>query len=87
MNLAWVYFRARSFSGANTLLLAMLGVGGRERVNSGDAGPVLICISLLLLLHHSFRNESWETLLRRVPGWVLGVGLGLLLLMAKGFAS
>ena len=69
VNLAWVYFRARSFSGANTLLLAMLGVGGRERVNSGDAGPVLICISLLLLLHHSFRNESWETLLRRVPGW------------------
>lgn len=81
VNLAWVYFRSRSFSGANTLLLAMWGHGGNESVNSRDALSVILGISLLLLLHHLFRDESWETLLHRVPGWLMGLGLGLLLLL------
>jgi len=81
VNLAWVFFRARTFSGAYTLLMAMLGRGGAERVSINESLPVLVCIGLLLLLHGWFRDENWETITHRIPGWLLGAGLGTLLLV------
>lgn len=80
VNLAWVFFRARSFSRAFLLLRAMLGLGGHERVSIGNSLPVVACMGVLLLLQGLFHNDSWESFSRRIPSWLIGIVLGLLLL-------
>ena len=76
----WVFFRARDFPTAWTLLGAMLH-GAPDRLVLGTAGAagVLLLTAVLLVGHWRLRDTTLEASWTRLPAWSRPVILGLLL--------
>jgi len=85
--IAWVFFRATTFTDAWEILTAMFGIGTGAGVGVGAfqlaaAGAVT---ALLLLGHHLLRDTTVEAVAARVPWW--GRGLILAGMLAGIFLS
>lgn len=81
VTLAWVFFRSQSASGALAMAGSMLGVGGHARpmLSTFETYLVLGVMSGLVGLHWLLRNTSLEQAAQRLPWWLRGVVLGLML--------
>ncbi len=79
--IAWVFFRATSFSQAFELLRSMLllGSGGARVLEPGDLLLVTATTLALLGVHWSMRRRSIEELAERTPWWLRGLALGAML--------
>ncbi|HET9484233.1 MAG TPA: MBOAT family O-acyltransferase, partial [Xanthomonadales bacterium] len=82
VNIAWVFFRAPTFTLAFAMLRAMFG-------GSADPVPVLAAVHVLwtslivggiFAVHWLMRDRTVAGVLARVPGWLVAVGVGSLLL-------
>lgn len=78
---AWVFFRATSFSQAFELLQSMLFLssGGERVLEPGDTLLVAATTAVLLGVHWGMRNRSIEELAERTPWWLRGLALGAML--------
>jgi alginate O-acetyltransferase complex protein AlgI len=76
--LTWVPFRARSFDSMRSMIVAMIGFGGPGGVALSSAVPVLL-LAVGTVVWHRFHATGyvipWAKL---VPGWVEGLGYGVL---------
>ncbi|MCA9110429.1 MAG: MBOAT family protein [Planctomycetaceae bacterium] len=81
VNVAWVFFRAKSFRSAFTTISAMFGAveSRAEAIPSTDVFWTLLIVSTILITHWLMRNISVEELVDRLPPWILAVGVGLMI--------
>jgi alginate O-acetyltransferase complex protein AlgI len=78
VNLTWVFFRAKDFSTAWSVLCGMIGL-------NGDAKPILgtyfiVCVStvvtLLVATHWYMRQRTLESVVARIPAAIIAMALG-----------
>lgn len=80
--IAWVFFRATSFSQAFELLRSMLWLspGGARVLEPGETLVVAATTLALLGVHWGMRHRPLEELAERTPWWLRGLALGAMLL-------
>ena len=69
INVTWVFFRAKSFGQAWTVLRGMFGgnAGADPILSTGWMLPVVVIIGALVLAHWQMRDRTLESVLARVP--------------------
>lgn len=78
---AWVFFRARSFADAWTIVRAMLGLSpsADALLSPAIAAPVVGLTVALLAGHHLMRSRGFEWLVAKLPWWGRSVLLAIVL--------
>jgi len=74
INLTWVFFRAKTFGGAATMLTAMVGATA-EPVAMIALLPMiyaLVIVSGIVTTHWFMRNKTLEIVIERTPALLLG---------------
>jgi alginate O-acetyltransferase complex protein AlgI len=87
--LTWVFFRARDFPAAGTMLRAMSGlnVAAKPVIATMPLVLVIVTMTVMLAVHWMMRDRELETVVARQPVWLLGLTLGTmatLVLIAQG---
>lgn len=74
VNITWVFFRARKFSTAWSMLKSMLFIDleGEKILQSFDIIKVLTVISIMFFCHWVMRNTSMKAVSEKTSSWVLG---------------
>ena len=75
VNLTWVFFRARDFAQAWSMIRAMLGFGveGTELALSTYLVALVTTVTAGMLLVHGFmRNRRLEEVVAKTPWWLVG---------------
>jgi alginate O-acetyltransferase complex protein AlgI len=74
VNITWVFFRAREFSTAWSMLKSMLFIDldGEKILQSFDIIKVLTVISIMFICHWALRNTSMKEVSEKTSPWVLG---------------
>ena len=74
VNITWVFFRAREFSTAWSMLKSMLLIhtDGEKLLQSFDIIKVLTVVSLMFICHWMMRGTSMKTVSEKTSPWVLG---------------
>jgi len=83
INITWVFFRAKTFGGAGTVLKGMAGMQVKPEPMIG-AGPMIfaiIIVSALFGTHLAMRNTTLEAVIERTPSMAIA-GIWTLLLFA-----
>jgi alginate O-acetyltransferase complex protein AlgI len=71
VNLTWVFFRAREFSTARRMIVAMLTLGDGPKVLSwAQFGIAAVPITGILVVHWLMRDRSLEDVATRMPWWL-----------------
>ncbi len=75
VNFTWVFFRAREFATAKSIISSMLFLnpGGEKILQSFDILKVFTIIGLLFLCHWLMRNTSLKEVSLKTPAWALGI--------------
>lgn len=74
--LAWIFFRAESFSGAFDMLSNMLFLGNEIWLSQGHPirKTVIVILSFLLVTWHFInRDRKWAAIVERIPDWFMGI--------------
>ena len=75
---AWVFFRAHSFSQALDVSAALLGFGPREVTRLLNPESVVLSLGVtivLLSVHWSMRQSSLPSIVNRLPWWIRSLAL------------
>lgn len=75
VNITWVFFRARSFETAWSMIKSMfyMQTDGAKILGNFEILKVSTVIGLMFLCHWIMRNRSVKEVASKVPAWVLGV--------------
>ena len=77
VNIAWVFFRARSFTDAGNVLEGMFGAGGdKPMLGMYEIITTSTIVAGILAVHAYMRSRSLESVLARVPAPALSVAWG-----------
>ena len=81
--LAWVFFRAASFTDAWYVVGHMftldMGTGTYAIVKTTEMALIVLLTALMLGLHGALRNTTLEAAAGRIPWWMRGLALGAML--------
>jgi alginate O-acetyltransferase complex protein AlgI len=83
INITWVFFRAKTFSGAGTVLKGMAGMQAKPEPLIA-AGPMIIAMAIVSAIfgtHLTMRNTTLEAVIERTPSVALA-GIWTMLLFA-----
>jgi alginate O-acetyltransferase complex protein AlgI len=83
VNVTWVFFRAKTFGGAGTILTGMAGMSAKPEPLIA-AGPMIIALTVVAAIfgtHWAMRNTTLEAVIERTPAVALG-GIWTLMLFA-----
>ena len=83
INVTWVFFRAKTFGEAGTILTGMAGLAAKPDPLIA-AGPMIIALTIVAAIfgtHWAMRNTTLEAVLERTPAVALG-GIWTLMLFA-----
>jgi alginate O-acetyltransferase complex protein AlgI len=83
INLTWVFFRAKTFGEAGTILTGMAGMATKPDPLIA-AGPMIFALTIVTAIfgtHWAMRNTTLEAVIERTPSVVLG-GIWTLMLFA-----
>ncbi|MCY7271673.1 MAG: hypothetical protein LH485_06425, partial [Sphingomonas bacterium] len=81
INITWVFFRAKDFTVAATILHSMAGMGVKP-IGMIAALPMIYAMTIvagIVATHWAMRDKTLEIAIERTPAWVVG---GLLSIMA-----
>jgi len=83
INLTWVFFRAEDFPSAWLMLASLVGVhaGAAALLNTIHLVEVGIVISALVTTHYLMRERTLESVVARLPAWLVGVALAAMLFL------
>ncbi|MGX5175278.1 MBOAT family O-acyltransferase [Aliikangiella sp. IMCC44653] len=90
INVTWVFFRAKDFPSAITLVTSMFGFSAEK---SATPVPYLyllevsLIMSLLVIAHWQMRNTSLEQVVAKLPAWLISVllfAMGFLIIISQG---
>jgi len=75
VNITWVFFRAREFSVAKSMISSMffLNPNGEKILQSFDILKVFTLIGLLFICHWLMRSTSLKEVSLKTPAWILGI--------------
>ena len=75
VNITWVFFRARSFETAWSMIKSMfyMQVDGAKILGTFDIVKVSTLITLMFLCHWVMRKTSLKEVASKLPSWFLGV--------------
>jgi alginate O-acetyltransferase complex protein AlgI len=79
---AWVFFRAHTFSQAILILKRMVRPTAGGSLDGATASIALGCLAIVLVFHGVGRTVTVERLDRRLPPALVGAALGMLLMAA-----
>ncbi len=75
VNITWVFFRAKTFGGAATLLTAMVGMSAKPTPLIGllPLFYALVATGGIVATHWAMRDKTLELVIERTPAWVVGL--------------
>ncbi|NNE30960.1 MAG: MBOAT family protein [Winogradskyella sp.] len=74
VNITWVFFRAREFAKAKSMLASMFGLNdGEKLLQSFDIIKVFTVITLLFICHWAMRNTSMKAVSKNTSPLTLGI--------------
>ena len=75
VNITWVFFRAKTFGGAATLLTAMVGLSAKPVPLIGLLPLVyaLVATAGIVGTHWAMRDRTLELVIERTPAWLVGM--------------
>lgn len=80
VNITWVFFRARSFENAMSILKSMFFIHGETPILiSNHIVLVLGVVSLMFFGHFAMRNHSLVEVIGRTPVWLLALGWSIMI--------
>ncbi|GAA3997328.1 MBOAT family protein [Sphingomonas humi] len=80
INVTWVFFRAKTFGTAGTILASMGGhaPGGVALLPGFDLLAAFGIVTAIFLIHWRMRDTTLEAVVEQAPAWVLAPVLGLM---------
>ena len=83
VNITWVFFRAREFSTAKSMIISMLFLNdeGKMVLQQLEIIKVFVVISLLFVCHWCMRNTSLRAVSKQTPTWIFGILWGIMLFL------
>ncbi len=74
INITWVFFRAKDFTTAATMLQSMVGLGVKP-IGMIAALPMIYAMTIvagIVATHWAMRDKTLEIAIERTPAWVIG---------------
>ncbi|SDR93175.1 D-alanyl-lipoteichoic acid acyltransferase DltB, MBOAT superfamily [Formosa sp. Hel1_31_208] len=75
VNITWVFFRARTFETAWSMIKSMfyVQINGQQILGTFEIIKVCSVVGLLFLCHWIMRNTSMKAVASNTPSWVMGI--------------
>ncbi len=82
VNVAWVFFRAKTFGAASGMLAGMFGLhsGAAPLLPTVRMIETVVFVSGIVAVHLYMRNRTVETVTARAPTWAVGTAWALMML-------
>lgn len=83
VNITWVFFRAQSFTEAQSMLASMFGLvsNGEKVLYLNELIPAFVVIAGMVLTHWLMRSTTKEAVIAKTPQWLVGAVWGFMLFM------
>jgi alginate O-acetyltransferase complex protein AlgI len=83
VNVAWVFFRAKTFTGAAGLLAGMVGLHGQAAPLLPTVRMIetLVFVAAIVAIHRYMRNRTIEKVVAGSPSWLVGVAWAALIFL------
>jgi D-alanyl-lipoteichoic acid acyltransferase DltB (MBOAT superfamily) len=81
VNIAWVFFRAKTFEGAFIMLSAMFGQVRSQPTNLPvtDVAWSTLIVGVVVLTHWTMRDTTVESAVQKLPAWLVALAIGVMI--------
>ena len=89
VNITWVFFRAKTFGGAATILTAMVGMSAKPTPLIALLPLIyaLVATTAIVATHWAMRDRTIELVIERTPAWLVGLlwgAMGIAIIAEQG---